>query len=112
MSDKENVKVDHYMRDWGVEMVLVNKEEYACKMIIIKENAQTPYIYHKKRKKTLFLLQNAVILDIEGKNRMLKEKESFDIAPKMMHRLKAIKGEVTLLEISTKIEDDIVVVED
>jgi hypothetical protein len=42
---------------------------------------------------------------------MLNEGERYHIMPKMMHRIHAIKGDVTVLEVGTKLEDDVVEVE-
>ena len=98
-------------RSWGHQIVWASTDDYSGTSIIIKEGEQTPYIYHKLRDKTIFVLQGVLNLTVEGKNKLLQEGDSFHIASKLMHRFHAIKGDVTLLEAGTRFEDDIVVVE-
>ena len=103
--------VDYKQFVWGFEMLWADTQQYSAHMIVIKDNEKTPYIYHKKRDKTIFVLHGPVMLVEEGKNRMLNEGEKYHIAPMIMHRFVAIKGAVTILEVGTPIEDDIVTVE-
>ena len=102
---------DYTQQSWGYEMCFASTPFYAAHMLLIKENEQTPYIYHKKRDKTIFVLQGVVVLVEEGKNRTLNQGEQYHISPKLMYRLKALTGDATILEVGTKIEDDIVIVE-
>lgn len=98
-------------KPWGFEMVYADQDQYSGSVLIIKEGERTPYIYHKRRDKIFFVLQGTVSLTMEGNSTILKEGEHVHIAPKIMHRLHAIKGDVTIIEAGTKIEDDVVVVE-
>ena len=97
---------------WGFEMILADTKDYSGRMIIVLEGEKTPYIYHKKQDKTLFILQGVVQLVIEGKNKVLNEKDQYHILPKLMHRIIAIRGDATILEIGTHLDNDIVVVEE
>jgi len=98
-------------KPWGFEMVYADQEQYSGSVLIIKEGERTPYIYHKKRDKVFFVLQGTVNIVIEGQSKTLKEGEQIHVAPRIMHRLHAIRDDVTVLEAGTKIEDDVVVVE-
>jgi quercetin dioxygenase-like cupin family protein len=81
--------------------------------MILKEANTTPYLYHKKRTKTLFILQGVVKLIVEGQSKLLAQGESFQILPKIMHSITALKGDATILEAGTQIlENDTVVVEE
>ena len=104
--------IDYAQRPYGFEFCWADTPQYSAHMLVIKENEQTSYVYHKKRDKTIFVLQGTVQLTEEGKNKILNEGEKYHIAPKIMHRLIALKGDATILEVGTKIEDDIVVVEE
>lgn len=104
--------MDYTQKPWGFEAVWADTDLYSAHMIIIKENEQTPYMYHKRRDKTIFVLQGIVALVEEGKTRTLGEGEKYHISPKIMHRLIALKTDATILEVGTKIEDDIVIVEE
>ena len=105
-------EVDKTQHPWGFEITWAKQPSYSGRVLIIKEGERTPYIYHKKRDKTLFILQGVVQLIIEGKNRLLSIGEQFHVLPKMMHRIQAVRGDATVLEVGTELTDDIVVVKD
>jgi mannose-6-phosphate isomerase-like protein (cupin superfamily) len=97
---------------WGFEGVVISTELYAAKIMVVKNGEQTPYTYNKTQDKTIYVLQGVANFKIEGTNRMLSEGERYHVLPKMMHKIHAIKGDVTILEVGTKIEDDVVEVEE
>jgi mannose-6-phosphate isomerase-like protein (cupin superfamily) len=97
---------------WGCQMVWADTKLYSAKTMIIKEGEQTSYIYHKKQDKTIFILNGTAQLIIEGKSRMLNAGDKFHIPPKLMHRVIALKQDLTMLEVGTQIEDDVVMVEE
>jgi len=105
-------KMDYNKHPWGYEMIWAEGKSYSGLMMVVLDGEQTPYIYHKKRDKTLFILQGVVQLVIEGRNKLLREGEKYHISPKLMHRLIAIQGDVTILEVGTQIENDVVIVEE
>jgi quercetin dioxygenase-like cupin family protein len=97
---------------WGFEGIVISTNLYAAKIIIVKSGEQTPYLYHKVQDKTIYILQGIVNLKVEGTNKTLNEGDRYHIRPKIMHRIHAIKGDVTVLEVGTKIEEDVVEVEE
>lgn len=97
---------------WGFEGIVISTDLYAAKVIIVNNGEQTPYLYHKNQDKTIYILQGVANLKIEGVNRTLNEGDRYHIRPKMMHRIHAIKGDVTIFEVGTKLEDDVVEVEE
>jgi quercetin dioxygenase-like cupin family protein len=105
--------MNYTQHSWGFELIWADKDEYSARTMVIKEGEKTPYIYHKKRNKTLFILQGTVQLNIEGRNKLLMQGDSYDIPPKIMHRIIALKDDATVLEAGTKlVENDIVIVEE
>jgi len=103
--------IPHNKESWGVQLTWADTDKYSGRTLIVKENESLPYIYHKKQDITLFVLQGCVLLLIEGRKKVLNEGESYHISPKIMYRISALKGNVTILEAGTKIEDDVVIVE-
>jgi len=91
---------------WGLEAVWANNINYYGKMIIIKEGEATPYLYHKKCDKTIFILQGIVNFTIENITKTLNEGESYHILPKMMYKLHAIRGDATVLEAGINYSDN------
>ena len=98
-------------KPWGFDMTMADTKKYAGRILIVREGEKLEYIYHKNRDITLFILQGVVQLVVEGRNKLLNEKDSYHIAPKLMHRIIAFKGDATIIEIGTPLEDDIVLVE-
>lgn len=104
--------MDYNKYIWGFEMTWADTELYSAHMIVVLENEKTPYQYHKKRDKTIFVLQGTIQLVLEENNKMLNEGEKYHIPPKVMHRVVALKGDATILEAGTKEENDIIIVEE
>ena len=97
---------------WGFEGVVISTDLYAAKIIVVNNGEQTPYVYHKNQDKSIYILQGVANLRVEGTNKILNEGDRYHIRPKIMHRVHAIKGDVTILEVGTKIEEDVVEVEE
>lgn len=97
---------------WGYEGIMVDTDLYSLRMMLVTEGERTNYIYHKVQDKTIYILQGIVHMTIEGKVSLLNEGDRYHIHPRVMHRFNAIKGDATILIVGTKIEDDIITVED
>jgi len=105
--------IDYKQHLWGFSFCWADTVLYAAHMMVVKENEKTPYVYHKKSDKTIFVLQGTVMLYEEGKSKILNEGDKYHILPKTMYCVTALKGDATLLEASSPIiENDIVVVEE
>jgi len=105
--------INSVKKPYGLESVWANTKEYYSKMMIITEGERTPYVYHKRIDKTILVLQGIVNLTTEGTTRTLKEGETRHIMPKIMHRVHAVRGDATVLEVGTHYdENDYVIVED
>jgi mannose-6-phosphate isomerase-like protein (cupin superfamily) len=96
---------------WGLELVWADNKKYSSRVMIVSEGENLPYIYHKRQDITLFVLQGIVQLVIEGRTRVLNEGDTYHIPPKLMHKIIALKGDATILECGTPMEDDVVKVE-
>ena len=104
--------MDQTKYKWGYSSTWADTDQYSSRMYVILEGQQTPYIYHKTQDITIFVLQGEIHLFVEGKTKLIKAGETQRIIPKVMHRLIALKGDAVILESGTKIEDDIVVVQE
>lgn len=104
--------MDYKTTSWGYELIWANTDKYSSRVLIVKENEELPYIYHKKQDITLFILQGVVKLVIEGQTKVLNEGDQVHINPKIMYRISAIKNDATILEAGTPLDDDVVIVEE
>jgi len=104
--------MDFEQKPWGFEYTWADTPLYSAKMMVVKENNQTQYVYYKKMDITIFVLQGEIVLYEEGKNRTLIQGEKYHISPKIMYRIIALKSDATILQVSSPIvENDLVIVE-
>lgn len=94
--------------EWGFEGIIVDTKLYGAKILIVKDKEATVEGYNKKQDKTFFILQGVLSLDIEGKARILKEGERYRVRPGVRYQLFAPEGDVNILEVGTKIENDFI----
>lgn len=102
------MKIKNIKHSWGYEIIWGDHLNYSGKCFVIKEGESTPFGYHKKRDITIFILQGVVQLNLERQTKLLQEGEVYHFPPKIFHQICAIKGDATILECGTKIEDDFV----
>src|SRR5574337_381705 len=95
-------------KQWGNEITWANTDKYSGRILIIKEGESTLFGYNKSMDKTIFILQGVITLVLEGRAKMLGEMEVYHIQPQMIHQIKAIKGDATILEVGTAIIDDFI----
>ena len=100
--------MNYTQKSWGFELVWADQDDYSGQVLIIKQGEATPFIYHKTRNKTIFVLQGIVNLELENRTKLLNEGEQYNIPAKIMHKIVAIKGDATILEAGSKLVDDIV----
>jgi quercetin dioxygenase-like cupin family protein len=99
-------------KPWGREIWLAEEDEYAGKIIEIKEGSRTSLHYHKKKKETLYVLKGKLKLNTsDAKEFILDVGDSITILPKEVHRLFAI-ADLKIVEVSMSKLDDVVRVED
>ena len=98
-------------KSWGYEGLFISEDKYAAKILIIKEGESTSYLYNKIREKTVYVLQGIVIVTLDDSSSLLNEGDRKHIPPKTKHKLPAIKGDATIIEVGTKLEDDEIILE-
>ena len=58
------------------------------------------------------LLGETEVPSKKSKKKVVQSGESYHIFPKLMHRISSLNGDATILEVGTKLEDDVVLVEE
>jgi len=97
-------------KTWGHELIYYNKE-YCMKLLYIESNKSTSIHFHVNKHETLFVKSGILKLKIYNKNSehgevlFLEEGEAFVMAPLVVHKLIAYKGDLELIEASTFSED-------
>lgn len=98
---------NYVSKDWGSEFWLVNNELYCAKILTCmdKWSSNGRLHYHKNKDETFICISGEIILDVEGKEILLKKLESYRLKPNTKHRFKG-NPIGTILEISTTHKDE------
>lgn len=91
---------------WGGEKIYQNNELYCGKLLTINPHSCTSMHYHIEKHETMINIGKGIlyidyIVNKEKETAVLKQWESFVIAPGLPHRLRAEEEEVNLIEAST-----------
>jgi mannose-6-phosphate isomerase len=99
-------------KPWGYELLFALTDKYAGKMLYVKQGHRLSLQYHEKKEESLYIYQGKALIEIEGEDGELVQKEmnsgdSFHLPPMTKHRMKAIE-DTMFFEVSTPELDDVV----
>ena len=102
------------VRPWGLFETLLEEIEYKVKRIIISPNNSISLQYHFHREEYWIVVEGDGELTIEDATRTVEVGDGVFIRKEELHRLKAGKNGITIIETQLGIcdEDDIVRLED
>lgn len=89
---------------WGSEEWIVNRQ-YCGKFLNLKKGTRCSMHYHKNKDETFFILKGKVLMEIDGKTRIMNPGDLQLIEPNQKHRFTGLKDS-KILEISTHHEDN------
>jgi mannose-6-phosphate isomerase-like protein (cupin superfamily) len=108
--------IDKYLenRPWGRFERFCKEKRCSVKLIFIKPKEELSLQYHNKRDEFLKILQGKAIVIIDDKKIKAKKNDEFFINRKILHKIKAKRKAVVVLEISfgEQDEDDVVRLQD
>uniref|UniRef100_A0A6M3K0F0 Putative mannose-6-phosphate isomerase n=1 Tax=viral metagenome TaxID=1070528 RepID=A0A6M3K0F0_9ZZZZ len=90
-------------RRWGYEEILVNNEEYCCKILRIEKGKGCSYHYHPVKKETWIPWGGSIRVNIKGSEFILTE--PYTLNPSTPHTFYGLT-EGAILEISTHHDDN------
>ena len=101
---------------WGKEEIIVNTDDYCGKKLHIREGHRFSLQFHKIKDETFYVEKGLILLekgeDGEAeknpkviKHIVLKEGDIMRIPQYTIHRCGSLKGESTIIEVSTHHED-------
>jgi mannose-6-phosphate isomerase-like protein (cupin superfamily) len=110
------VEVTRVEKPWGYELIWALSEDYCGKVLFVRAGEALSLQYHERKDETIHLQAGAVELefgDLDGgvKTETVEPGRSFRIAPRTVHRIRAIEDSL-VLEVSTPHLDDVVRLED
>jgi D-lyxose ketol-isomerase len=89
----------------GLEILVLVNDVYCGKWLVLFKNQQCPEHLHPLKQETFVCHYGSVLLDVDGKQILLKPGEQYTIPPKTKHWFKATEGDAVVLEISTTSDD-------
>ncbi len=100
-------------KPWGTEILIVQTEQYAAKVLVIKAGERLSFQYHEKKHETIYVESGRIILT-SGRIKeeiLFTSGGAFIIPPGSLHRIYAL-DDSRLFEASTPELDDVVRIED
>jgi len=86
---------------WGTEQTLVNNELYCMKYFILFSGSKSSLHKHNKKDETFYVEDGTILLELDGKEVILKRNDSQRIKPGQLHRFQALSVTATMFEVST-----------
>ena len=109
------------IKPWGHEVLWAWTDKYAGKLLHIKAGESLSLQYHEEKDETIYVLAGTLVFtfresqSVDGifESRItVKFGEAISIPPRVIHRMEAFDGPVTLMEVSSPEIHDIVRLED
>jgi len=92
-------------KPWGHEIIWARTKDYVGKLIHINAGKRLSRQYHVEKDESIYVIKGELTLEIGLDDFMqtllLKEGQSFRIAPYTVHRFIAIAEDVDVIEVST-----------
>jgi mannose-6-phosphate isomerase-like protein (cupin superfamily) len=89
---------------WGSEEWIVNTDKYCGKKLNLKKGYRCSIHYHKNKDETFFIMSGRVLLELDGKQILMKKNDSQRVLPLQKHRFTGLTDS-EIIEFSTHHED-------
>lgn len=106
------LKIKTVKKPWGCEIWYAQAPKYVGKILVIKKGHRLSKQYHKVKHETIYCDKGKYLMELRGKNRVVRAGESIVVKPGTVHRMYAKFCDVRLLEVSTPEVTDVVRLED
>jgi mannose-6-phosphate isomerase-like protein (cupin superfamily) len=93
-----------YEKVWGSEEWIVNTPAYCGKFLYLKKGKRCSLHYHKNKDETFYILRGEVLMEVDGKEKVMDGGEIQHITPLMKHRFSGLEYSV-IIEFSTHHEE-------
>jgi mannose-6-phosphate isomerase len=99
-------------KPWGHEIIWARTKDYVGKLIHIETGKKLSRQYHVEKDESIYVIKGELTLEIGNgqlkQTLVLKEGQSFRIAPYTIHRFVATVAPVDVIEVSTPQLNDVV----
>ena len=94
-----------HQKVWGNERWLVNTTDYCGKILIVNKGYRSSIHYYANKDETFYLLSGIILIEIKGKERVMKKEDVQRILPLTEHRFTGLEKSV-IVEFSTHHEEE------
>lgn len=98
-------------KPWGREVWYAHEQDYAGKILEVKQGFALSLQKHERKTETMYLLSGRVLFHLNGADFEVPPGRSLTIRPGDVHRVEALEDSV-ILEVSTPHLDDLIRLED
>jgi N-acetylneuraminate synthase len=91
-----------FYRIGEIEYWVVNdrSRNYCGKFLLLFENQRCPRHFHRMKDETFFIVKGKVVMEADGREFEMKEGDTYQMAPGVVHTFTAIDGPALILEVS------------
>jgi mannose-6-phosphate isomerase-like protein (cupin superfamily) len=90
---------------WGSEEWIANTDKYCGKILNLKKGFRSSTHSHKNKDETFYILSGEVLMEVNGKGKVMKKGEVQRIMPGTKHRFTGL-AKSKLIEFSTHHEEE------
>ena len=98
MSKQSELEI--HKKVWGTEEWIVNTKDYCGKILNLNKGYRCSIHHHKSKDETFHLLSGKILMEINGRKRVMQEGDLQRIPPLTRHRFTGLKKSV-IIEFST-----------
>jgi len=98
-------------KPWGHEIWYAHEDEYAGKVLWVRQGHALSLQKHERKKETMYLQSGRLRYHFNGVDFDLEPGQCITVRPGDVHRLEALE-DATILEVSTPHLDDVIRLED
>ena len=91
-------------KDWGHEIWIVNRD-YCGKSLFVKKGHRCSIHSHKLKDETFYIVKGKILLELDGKKKIMNIGESQLVMPGQKHRFTGLSEENEIIEFSNHHED-------
>lgn len=90
---------------WGRELWIANSDKYCGKILELRKGFRCSIHFHKNKDETFFISEGKVLMEVDGKSKVMLPGEVQHIAPGIKHRFTGLEDS-KIIEFSTHHEED------
>jgi mannose-6-phosphate isomerase-like protein (cupin superfamily) len=96
--------MEEHKKVWGSEEWIANTEKYCGKILNLKKGYRCSIHHHKNKDETFYIMSGEVLMEVNGKGKIMKKGEVQRIMPGEKHRFTGLASS-KVIEFSTHHEE-------